>query len=447
MQTQYSVDSTHLLLAFGLIVAIMVISKVAALKLEASFAIASVRTIIQLSLIGFALRWLFGESSGYLNLLILSVMTVVAAQTVGRRVQKRSWKHFAYAMLSLIFGVWPIALAVIMGAFGVGSFNDAKFVIPLLGMLLGNALSAVSLIYIGLEKIRSESLSEIETFIALGATPFEASLRRYREAMKQSLTPILNAMSVVGVVSLPGAMAGQVLGGVDPVIAGRMQILIMLLLLVTSFLGAMVAVALFHFLEMPSWFRAERVAWFFGGGIRSASLSGESGIGKTRLLKSLVGLDHVRLPIDCVAVDPSHALYLSQRPVFIAGTVRENLELPFRFKKNHRLQFADGRVRGLLADLGLPVSLLDSSAQMLSGGEAQVIHFIRGLILEPKVLLLDEPTSALDPKKESKFELKVADWLNESDEHRLILISHDENQRRRVCETHFLLTSEGLQNV
>lgn len=446
----YSVDVSHLALALGLIGVTIFISKAAHLRLETSFAGAALRSIVQLSLIGYALRWLFAASSGLLNFLILSVMTLIAAQTVVQRVSQKHWRLFFFVLLALILGVWPVAIAVIFGAFGLDSLSDAKFVIPLLGLLLGNALSGISLIFIQLQKIRQESLPEIEALLALGASPFEASISRYREALKQALTPILNAMSIVGLVSLPGAMAGQVLGGVDPVVAGRMQILIMLLLLVTSFFGAIIAIVLFHFFEMPPWVRRTQTTVHLPD-TRSASFSGDSGIGKTRLFKTWVGLDNKSLPsalpVKTVAIYRTHVNYLSQRPIFIVGTVRENLELPFHFDIHRDRKFPDGQVRAYIRDLGLTETILDASAQTLSGGEAQLIHLIRSLILDPEALLLDEPTSALDPKKTLAYETQIARWLKESPQRRLFLISHDEGQRRRVCESHFHLDVEGIRNA
>ena len=79
----------------------------------------------------------------------------------------------------------------------------------------------------------------IEARIALGATRFEAFATVLRGALRTAITPLLNVMSVAGIVSLPGMMTGQILAGVDPAEAAKYQIMIMLVLTGASGLGAL----------------------------------------------------------------------------------------------------------------------------------------------------------------------------------------------------------------
>ena len=111
-------------------------------------------------------------------------------------------------------------------------------------MILGNALTGVSL---GLDKMLGsldEGRGRVELRLALGATAWEASRPEAAEAIRTGMIPILNAMSAVGLITIPGMMTGQILGGTPPVLAPRYQIMIMFLIAGAVALGVGVAVLL-----------------------------------------------------------------------------------------------------------------------------------------------------------------------------------------------------------
>jgi putative ABC transport system permease protein len=111
-------------------------------------------------------------------------------------------------------------------------------------MILGNTLTAVSL---GIERMTQELVSgrnTIEMILALGGTRWEAAQSAARQAVRAGMMPTLNQMTVVGIVSLPGMMTGQVLAGQDPESAVRYQIMIMFLIAAGSALGTVLAVLL-----------------------------------------------------------------------------------------------------------------------------------------------------------------------------------------------------------
>ncbi|BBO75760.1 ABC transporter ATP-binding protein [Desulfosarcina widdelii] len=90
-------------------------------------------------------------------------------------------------------------------------------------------------------------------------------------------------------------------------------------------------------------------------------------------------------------------LYIQQTPTSVDATVRENLLLAFSFKNNRDLTPPDDDIlKSRLDNFLLNDIRLDTHASTLSVGQLQRLCFIRGLLLNPKVLLLDEPASALD---------------------------------------------------
>ncbi|MGB5344162.1 MAG: ABC transporter permease, partial [Thermoanaerobaculia bacterium] len=111
-------------------------------------------------------------------------------------------------------------------------------------MILGNTLTGISL---GLDRFTgalTQGRDRVELLLSLGGTRWEAALPAIREAARTGMIPILNSMTVVGIVSLPGMMTGQLLAGVSPVQAVKYQIVIMFLIASATALGTVGAVLL-----------------------------------------------------------------------------------------------------------------------------------------------------------------------------------------------------------
>ncbi|MBU2551070.1 MAG: ATP-binding cassette domain-containing protein [Proteobacteria bacterium] len=125
-------------------------------------------------------------------------------------------------------------------------------------------------------------------------------------------------------------------------------------------------------------------------------------------------------------------LYIQQTPVAVDAPVRDNLLLPFAFKSNRDLSRPDdGRLRELMDEFLLTGVGLDDAAQTLSVGQLQRMCLIRGLLLEPEVLLLDEPTSALD-RESSRLVEAAAERLNQEAGLTVVMVSHKDFEPRTV---------------
>jgi putative ABC transport system ATP-binding protein len=170
---------------------------------------------------------------------------------------------------------------------------------------------------------------------------------------------------------------------------------------------------------------------------------GPSGAGKTVLLRALAMLDpldagaiHYRgryVRGDAVPTYRKQVIYLHQRPALIDGSVEHNLRYPFTLKSHQRHSFDRGRATDLLVTLGRSAGFLDKSSRDLSGGEAQIVAFVRAVQLEPAVLLLDEPTASLDPATAQAVETVLNRWLTAgAGERALVWVSHDREQSLRM---------------
>lgn len=112
---------------------------------------------------------------------------------------------------------------------------NPQYVIPMVGMLLGNSVNGISITMNSLCIALVEQQREIELYLSFGATSYEAVSRLLCEAVRSGTTPILNSMAVIGIISIPGMMTGQILGGSPVMFAARYQMLIMYLIAVSTF--------------------------------------------------------------------------------------------------------------------------------------------------------------------------------------------------------------------
>jgi len=246
MNNQY-VELTNLEVAFaaGLIIVNGLISLALRLGLERKLLIASIRTVLQLVLIGFVLKSVFSIERWYFVAALMLTMTVIAAVSAARRATRQYSGIYFNSLISIAASSWLVAgFAMLTVMRQVTPWYHPQYAIPLLGMILGNSLNGVAL---GLNRLGEELIarrSHVETLLALGATRWEAANQPVREAIRTGMIPILNAMTVVGLVSLPGMMTGQLLAGVDPLQAVKYQIVIMFLIASGTALGTVGVVLL-----------------------------------------------------------------------------------------------------------------------------------------------------------------------------------------------------------
>lgn len=214
------------------------------LRQHRSLLIAGARTVVQLLLVGLVLKSLFTHATWYWVALMMTVMFLLAGYETSARQNRRfsGWWGYLLGLSSMTIS----SLTVLLLSLGVlvqpEPWYQPQYAIPLLGMLLGNSMTGIALAVDRLTDTAWKQRAQIETRLMLGQTPDDAIMDIRREAMRAGLTPMINAMSAAGLVSLPGMMTGQILGGTPPMEAVKYQILIMLLITVASGLGTVVAV-------------------------------------------------------------------------------------------------------------------------------------------------------------------------------------------------------------
>jgi len=202
--------------------------------------IATLRMTVQLLLVGLYLEYIFKLNNALINIVWVIIMTLIASYTVIRRTGLRFKVFMIPVFLS---GVISIAVtdAYFLGfVIKLDNVFDARYFIPITGMLLGNTLRTVIIALDGYYLRIDTEENYYRWLLANGATQREALHPFIRDALKLAFNPTIATTAVMGLISLPGMMTGQILGGSDPSVAVKYQIM----LIITIFSSAIMNVVL-----------------------------------------------------------------------------------------------------------------------------------------------------------------------------------------------------------
>ncbi len=198
------------------------------LKIGREAMVALLRMTLQLVLVGAYLAFLFEINSLWLNLLWLGVMLLVGCSAIIDKAKLPLKPLFFPVVIALVLALLPILALLSLVIIQPSPYYDAQYLIPIAGMLLGNSMTANIVCLQHFFTSFENRWPEYEGALALGATPKQASLNFVQSALQKALAPILATMATTGLVSLPGMMTGQILGGASPMVAIKYQLLIMM---------------------------------------------------------------------------------------------------------------------------------------------------------------------------------------------------------------------------
>ncbi len=240
------IGTVQLLTTIVLVLVAGGVSALLRLGLLRSLAWGTVRTVVQLLLIGHALLFIFSIDSVWLVLATVALMSLVAAHAARARTPHVAGGALAITYLALFASTLVVSITVCALIVRAEPWYAARIAIPISGMILGNAMNGIAL---ALDRLASETRSrarEIESLLLLGASPWEAIRDPLRESLRAGMIPTINSLKTVGLVSLPGMMTGQILGGVDPLVAVRYQIVVMLMLAAAVAMGSLMLLGLYY---------------------------------------------------------------------------------------------------------------------------------------------------------------------------------------------------------
>lgn len=199
--------------------------------------ISTVRMVTQLFLVGFYLQFLFDWNNMWINLAWLLLMIGVCAFDMIKRVKVSLRLLFLPVYSVVLVSVAVILLYFLKGVLSMDNMFDSRYFIPICGIMLGNILSSN---VIGLNAFYDRIARDQQFYNYLlcnGATVKEATRPFVSEAISKSFNPTIANMAVMGLISLPGILTGQIIGGSAPNVAIRYQIMMMVVIMSTSIIS------------------------------------------------------------------------------------------------------------------------------------------------------------------------------------------------------------------
>ena len=200
-------------LAIGLLPAVVVLVIIYRWSLDIRTALwALARMLVQLFVVGYVLITIFQTDNGWLILAVLALMLSAASWIALGPVREQRRRLYPRVWMSIAVGGGLTLALITQGVLRLEPWFEPRFLIPLGGMIFANAMNSVS---IAAERFTAE--------LAGGAEYLSAR----QTALRAALIPLINSLFAVGIVSLPGMMTGQILSGVDPLVAATYQIMVM----------------------------------------------------------------------------------------------------------------------------------------------------------------------------------------------------------------------------
>lgn len=200
------------------------------LRLEREMVYAISRAFLQLSIIGFVLQFIFNRENSFWIILAYLFMVSVAGYTAGQRAKHVPRGKYIAGASILTGTAVTMFLLVLLNVFPF----TPRYIIPVAGMMVGNAMTVTG---VTMKRLRDDirtQMNLVETALALGATPRQATHQQVKRALVIALSPVIDNAKTVGLISLPGAMTGLIMGGASPIEAIQLQIVVMNMLIGAS---------------------------------------------------------------------------------------------------------------------------------------------------------------------------------------------------------------------
>ncbi|KAF8754359.1 hypothetical protein RHS01_06296 [Rhizoctonia solani] len=255
-------------IGFCFVAADAVVSYGLGLGVGTSLVSAAIRCIVQLSIMALVLQSVFDASSPWavagiscLLLVLGSFETVNSPDPVANKSKYRFSGMFPSTFVAMAISTIPVSIIGTRFAMSETEFWAAEKYIPILGMLCGSTISGIVVATTSVLKELHENRDKIETYLAFGASRYEACKPIATSALRLALTPTINQMSVIGLISIPGMMTGAILGGASVDQAAKLQMVIMFMINACTTLAAIVGMfsALYRAVDDCARIRSDRI--------------------------------------------------------------------------------------------------------------------------------------------------------------------------------------------
>ena len=208
--------------------------------LEKDIGIAVVRSAIQLTAIGYVIKFIFDQDSLWFVFLLIGIMVVFGAFTAQQRAKLVPHAFWPLLVALAIAGATTLGLVVALGIFKA----QPRYLVPVGGMVIGNAMTAAAVTLNRLGEDMTDHAREVEATLALGATSTQAAAPIVRRSLRSGMITLIDSTKTMGLIFLPGTMVGMLLAGASPTDAVRLQLILLWTLLGSVALAGLIAVTL-----------------------------------------------------------------------------------------------------------------------------------------------------------------------------------------------------------
>ena len=208
--------------------------------LESDYAVAVVRSFVQLVAIGYVIQAIFDEDTLTLVIALIVVMVLFGAYTARGRADRVPG---AFVPLLIALSVAAAATLVLVVALGVFE-PEPRYLVPVGGMVIGNAMTASAVALNRLGEDMDENAGRIEATLALGATSTQAAAPILRRSLRSAMIPMVDSTKTTGLIFFPGTMVGMLLAGAEPVDAVRLQLVLLWTLLGSIAIATLISTTL-----------------------------------------------------------------------------------------------------------------------------------------------------------------------------------------------------------
>ncbi|HEX6753292.1 MAG TPA: iron export ABC transporter permease subunit FetB [Solirubrobacterales bacterium] len=240
MSTSIHVSTGQVVATLALVALAAAVSFWRKADLERDIGIATLRSFVQLTAIGYVIALIFEADTLWLVLALLAVMVVFGALTARSRAQKVPGAFWPLLIALAAAGATTLGLVVVLGVFEA----TARYLVPVGGMVIGNAMTASAVALNRLGDEMADSRDRIEATLALGATATEAAAPSVRRALRSGMIALVDSTKTTGLIFFPGTMVGMLLAGADPTDAVRLQLILLYSLLGSVAIAGLVATTL-----------------------------------------------------------------------------------------------------------------------------------------------------------------------------------------------------------
>jgi UDP-glucose/iron transport system permease protein len=209
-------------------------------ELERDIAVATIRSFIQLTAIGYVIKLIFDQNQLVFVIALIGAMVLFGALTARHRARRVPGAFLPLLLALALAGTTTLAVVVALGVFKA----QARYLVPVGGMVIGNAMTTAAVALNRLGDEVHDHASQIEATLALGATSTQAMRPILTRSMRSGMIPLIDSTKTTGLIFFPGTMVGMLLAGAAPIDAVRLQLVLLYVLLGSVALAALTAVLL-----------------------------------------------------------------------------------------------------------------------------------------------------------------------------------------------------------